>query len=195
MIGILAVSQAPGQAILMVIFLIFTVLYQITLGRALDPLLYNMPCTIQSAEDKLQSRSADGEETKMMEEGLANVSSESESIGKPAARPNFVQKFFRPWVFADYWTLRDLVSKGANPDIDEYEADVDRRAYLPPSVANPAPELWLPQDGAGISRQEVIDTRSVIAITDEGCTLSAKNRIEWDMVEARPPLWRKKVVF
>lgn len=198
LIGILAVSKAPGQAILMVLFLIFTILYHITLSRALDPLLDNMPCTIQAAEDVVQMQTTrDDGHDKMMEEGLSSVPSSCESQPSSTQRTGagMLNKFFRPWAFADYWTLRELVSQGCQLDFEELEPDEETRAYLPPSVANPAPELWLPQDGARVSRREVAETKSVIPITDEGCTLDARNRIDWDMVESRPPIWREKVVY
>lgn len=204
LVGIFAVSQAPGQAALTVIFLIFTVLYQITLSRALDPLLYNMPCTIQAEEDRLQAGSLDGDNTSKMEEGFMQQAPGSDTTpadrgsqtSEELKRPNFVQKFFKPWVYADYWTLRELVSQEVLFDPgDEYDDEDEARAYLPPSVANPAPTLWIPEDRAGASKREVEDTKSVMDITDEGCKLDAKNRVNWDMVEARPPIWKDQTVY
>jgi hypothetical protein len=56
LVGMFVVSKAPGQATLVIILLVFTILYQITLGRALNPLLYNLPSTLQAEEERHQQR-------------------------------------------------------------------------------------------------------------------------------------------
>src|SRR3954454_11784248 len=51
MIGLFGASVAPGPLVLMVVFLIFTVLFHISLNSALDPLLYNLPMTLLAEEE------------------------------------------------------------------------------------------------------------------------------------------------
>lgn len=208
LIGIFAVSMAVGQAALMVVFLIFTILYHITLNRALDPLLYNMPCTIQAEEELLQYPDSDHDDSTMMEEGLSQVQAGQSSKPEerrpsvpwstrtiPEYKPSFLQKFLMPWKFTDYWTLRRMVVRGDLNVIDRYPQEVEASAYLPPSVRSPVPVLWIPRDRAGVSKMEIEDTENVIGITDEGCALDNTNRLRWDTAEARPPIWTEKIIY
>lgn len=209
LIGIFAVSKAIGQVALMVVFLIFTILYQITLSRALDPLLYNMPCTIQAEEELLNCPESDRDDDTMMEEAFSQSQPAQESKREerrpsvpysmrtiPEYKPSFLQKFLKPWKFTDYWTLRRIVSRGSEFNVTErYPEEVEAAAYLPPSVCSQVPVLWIPRDRAGVSRMEITDTEDVIDITDEGCVLDDSNRLRWDTAEARPPIWREKIVY
>lgn len=51
MIGLFGASVAPGPLVLMVIFLIFTILFHISMNAALNPLLYNLPLTLLAEEE------------------------------------------------------------------------------------------------------------------------------------------------
>lgn len=57
------------------------------------------------------------------------------------------------------------------------------------------PILWIPEDIAGVSKQEVAETSRVIPITDEGSRLDEKNKLVWDTEGARPPIWSEKVYY
>lgn len=208
LIGIFAVSKAIGQVALMVIFLIFTILYQITLNRALDPLLYNMPCTIQAEEELLlYPPSERGDDSTVMEEGYSQAQAHDTKPEErrpsvpysartiPDYKPSFLQKFLMPWKFTDYWTLRRIVCRGDLNVIERYPEEVETSAYLPPSIRSAPPILWIPRDRAGVSKMEIEDTEEIIGITDQGCTLNRSNRLRWDTVEARPPIWSEKVVY
>lgn len=72
---------------------------------------------------------------------------------------------------------------------------LEMEAYLPPSVTAQPPLLWVPRDQAGVSVQEIAHTGKIIPITDEGCDLNDKNKLEWDQDGARPPLWEEKVMY
>lgn len=56
MIGLFSVSKAPGPAVLMAVFLVFSILFQITMSRNLDPLLYWLPRSVQAQEQAMQAR-------------------------------------------------------------------------------------------------------------------------------------------
>jgi len=214
MVGMFAVSKSPGPAVLMGIFLVFTVLYQITLMRALGPLLYALPRTLQVEEELYQSRRANGSDEADL---TANESKEATngSNGKPnklaslgsnlmpggqggdvEKKGNFISKFLKPWVYADYATLRKMVPHEDIVDLPySYSHEIESNAYWPPSVSAPTPILWIPADPLGVSKQEVALTSKVIPITDEGCTLDEKNKLHWDTEGARPPIWTEKIYY
>ncbi|KAL7948616.1 DUF221 domain-containing protein [Trichoderma barbatum] len=207
MVGLFAVSKAAGPAVLMAIFLGFTILYHITLSRTLDPLLFGLPRSLQAEEEAIQLRAAANGANTSAEEGLAsnNVSHEDAAGKAPVSKlpldasgkkGNFILKFLQPWIYADYATLRELFLKEehlSEPIV--YADDVVAEAYLPPSVSSKTPILWIPLDPAGLSKQEIAASSKVIPITDEGAVLDEKNHITWDSEGARPPIWEEKVYY
>lgn len=207
MVGLFAVSKAAGPAVLMGIFLAFTILYHITLSRTLDPLLYGLPRSLQAEEETILARIAGNEGATSAEEGLAtNELSHEDTVSKapgtkvatkaPANKGKFILRFFKPWIYSDYATLREwFTSEKHFAEPIEYPEEIVAEAYLPPSVWSRAPILWIPSDPAGLSKIEIAASSKVIQITDEGAVLDEKNHITWDSEGARPPIWEEKIYY
>ncbi|OAQ95343.1 hypothetical protein VFPFJ_01453 [Purpureocillium lilacinum] len=208
MIGMFAVTKAPGPAVLMAVFLVFSILYHITISRYLDPLLYGLPRSVQSRELAIQSGNASPASPAHAEEGLARNKESNESAptekktvvnpepAAPKKEGNVITRFLKPWIFYDYERLRSMMPRHDDMDFDSmYSEEVERTAYMAPSVTSKAPTLWIPRDSAGVSRQEVALTGKVIPISDEGATLDEKNNILWDTEGARPPIWDEKIYY
>ncbi|KAL2021086.1 hypothetical protein VTK56DRAFT_7505 [Thermocarpiscus australiensis] len=204
MIGLFGASVAPGPLVLMVVFLIFTVLFHISLNSALNPLLYNLPLTLMAEEEEEKARLLDGPEAAAADhhddlngDGVVDGTEQNVAHARAAAkahRPgNVLTRFLKPWIYADYATLRKLVPRGVA--LDPYPEDVAANAYYPPSVTSATPLLWIPADAAGVSKQEVAHTSRVIPITDEGCELDERGRLVWDRGTARPPVWEEKIYY
>lgn len=212
LVGMFVVSKAPGQAAIVIILLVFTVLYQITLGRALNPLLYNLPSTLQAEEERHQRHEAeryrDEEAGHSFEKSTVEKKLSSRGNSFPSRKDirfnkdgNFLVQFLKPWVYADYWTLRKLVPHEENFRIphqarsDDDDQDEEHSPYWPPCVTSPTPLLWIPRDPGGVSKREIEETSKVIGITDEDCVLDDKNKIQWDTERARPPIWEEKAYY
>ncbi|KAJ0115411.1 phosphate metabolism protein 7 [Diaporthe amygdali] len=191
LIGLFGASVAIGPLVLMIAFLVFTVLFHLSLNQALDPLLYNLPQSLMAEEEQ---RRAGLEATVSNEKAVANGSgSPTHSPGGQPKKGNFIIKFFKPWIYADYFTLRSyLPERDINFGLTE---KLEAEAYLPSVVTSQPPLLWIPRDKAGVSAQEVAHTGKVIPITDEGCELNDKNKLEWDQDGARPPVWEEKIIY
>lgn len=204
MIGLLAASAVIGPLILMIAFLLFTVLFHITINSALDPLLYNLPRSLESEEESLRlamggTQRVHNRNGTSGTNGHRNGGSEMEKAA-PATpsttkKPGVFAKFLKPWVHCDFATMRQLVPQDEVDVNNLYTDEVEKNAYYPPSVVSQTPLLWIPEDPAGISKQEVRDTGTVIPITDEGCILNDKNKLEWDTEAVRPPVWEEKVLY
>lgn len=190
LIGLFGIAATPGPLVIMVVFTVFTALYHFSMNSALDPLLYTLPKTLETEEESIRLEAANNSDDANKEKG-----SDVTSTPAPHPKPNFIAKFFKPHIFADYPTLRRLVPHDLL-DVDNlYEQSVADNAYFPPSVTSETPLLWIPRDAAGVSAQEIRDTSKVIQITDEGASLDEKNKIVWDPEGARPPLWSEKVYY
>ncbi|KAG9238478.1 hypothetical protein BJ875DRAFT_450854 [Amylocarpus encephaloides] len=193
LIGLFGIAATAGPLILMVIFLIFTVLYHFSLNSALDPLLYNLPKSLEAEEEFLRDNMEGGVESH--DSAIKEKNGEVTSASAPRKKPNFISKFFAPHIYSDYHTLRKLVSHSVVDPETMYQERVAASAYLPPAVKSETPLLWIPRDPAGISSQEVGHTSRVIPITDDGCTMDEKNKLVWDTEGARPPLWKEKIYY
>lgn len=113
-------------------------------------------------------------------------------------RGNFLTRFLMPWKYADYATMRRLVPRAEELELDLdnlYSDEVNGNAYYPPSTTSTPPLLWIPRDAAGVSRQEVAHTSKIIPITDEGCEIDENGKLNWDRETARPPVWEEKVLY
>jgi hypothetical protein len=192
LIGLFAIATTPGPLILMIAFLVFTILFHIALNGALDPLLYNLPTSLEAEEESLRAA---------IEEHSAGTPEVKEKNGEmteavaPVKEPGFLTKFLKPHIYSDYATLRKLVPHDLLDADNLYEEKVAGDAYFPPSVTSETPLLWIPRDEAGISKQEVDHTAKVIPITDEGAILDENNKLIWDPEGARPPLWQPKIYY
>ncbi|KAI1806127.1 DUF221-domain-containing protein [Daldinia bambusicola] len=202
MIGIFATSVAIGPLVLMVAFLVFTILFHITLNNAIDPLLYNLPRTLGVEEESKSQIESSTRHTSYStvqtgdQDGISDAKKTSSGNTVVAGKkPGFLAKFLKPWQYCDYESMRKLVPHDQVDTNNFYTDEIERNAYFPPSVSSATPLLWIPEDPMGISKQEVRDSGKVIPITDEGCILSDKNKLEWDTETVRPPVWEEKIYY
>ncbi|ORY65236.1 uncharacterized protein BCR38DRAFT_408957 [Pseudomassariella vexata] len=197
MIGLFGASVAIGPLVLMIIFTVFTALFHVTINSALDPLLYNLPRSLEYEEESLRNELGSAASANNgFENGASGGGKElPTAASETGKKPNLFAKFFKPWVHCDYAAMRKLVPREAFDANNLYTAEIERYAYYPPSVTSATPLLWIPEDAAGISKQEVRDTGKVIPITDEGCILNDKNKLEWDTEVVRPPVWEEKIYY
>ncbi|KAF7947609.1 hypothetical protein EAE96_008691 [Botrytis aclada] len=195
--GLFAIGKAWPQMVLMIIFIVFTALYHISLNAAMDPLLYTLPKTLEAEEESIRGEleaGMSGSPTVSHEKhNEKNDSSDLTPHSKPQG--GIFAKFFQPHIHCDYASMRTLVPHSNLDPENLYDDVTARNAYYPPAVVSEAPLLWIPRDQAGISAQEVAHTSKVIPITDEGCTLDEKNKLVWDVEGARPPLWQPKIFY
>lgn len=213
MFAIKSADGGLGPLIMMIVFLVFTAVYHISLNAALGPLLSYLPKTLQAEERGLIAAEQNEYNEAAMEEGV-NTTSTGNSTEKthpankpvngmagstplPAAphkKPNLLTKFLKPHIYNDYATMRRLVPR--NFATIEYTEKNAADAYLDPAVTSEPPLLWIPRDSMGVSRQEVRDSSKVIPITDEGASLDSKGKIVWNYEEAnRAPLYQDKVFY
>jgi len=202
MIGLFGASVAPGPLVLMVVLLIFTVLFHISLNSALDPLINNLPMTLLAEEESRLLGPEHAVANNGHDNGHAHTEkgvnkgetyAQAEVASHMPKRGNILTKFLKPWIYADYDTLRALVPRGAI--LEQYTDEISENAYHPPTVTSRTPLLWIPSDAAGVSKQEIAHTSRVIPITDEGCELNDKGKLVWDTEASRPPVWEEKIYY
>lgn len=219
LIGLFAIGSASdrmalGPLILEIIFLVFVVLYHMSLKSAMEPLINFLPKNLEHEEQALlsQERSVDGKpiddqlhgthpgssEKNGIDGGNANVDSAEKGMDKSTAdtaapdQGNFLVRYFRPDKYESYERLRKLVP--SSHDETEYPAEAERDAYFHPSITSTIPLLWIPRDEMGVSKQEVQHTSKVTPITDEDAWLDEKNNIQWG-ANGLPPIYEEPVNY
>lgn len=193
LIGLFAIATTPGPLICMIVFLVFTLLFHLAMNSALDPLLYNLPKSLEAEEESF--RAAIEATPSNGTSDFKEKNGEMSEVSAPVKKPNFLTKFLKPHIYSDYAALRQLVPHDLIDHNNLYEEKVAEDAYYPPNVTSEIPLLWIPRDIAGISKQEVEHTSKFIPITDEGAFLDDKNKLIWDPEGARPPLWQPKIYY
>lgn len=200
MIDVLTLSQ--------IIYLVFFILYHISLNQALNPLLYYLPKSLEMEEAALlrseyntpmgtldghsnfDSSNAQGEKETSVVNGFA-----VNTIPTPTGPVGIIRKFFRPDIYASYAIMRQLVPRDF-ADIT-YTTEVERDAYLHPATTAAVPLLWIPQDIMGVSRQECAHTNRVTPMTDIGAFFDGQGKMVWSEEETggRPPIWEEPIYY
>jgi calcium permeable stress-gated cation channel len=200
LIGLFAIGTgsskgAIGPLVLMILFLVFTALYQVSLNSALEPLINYLPKSIDAEERRLLALEhgdvENGEHNGVAgkEGGIAEAHAANGELPAPHKKPNFFMKWLRPDIYNDYATMRRLVPKDIHIQVAPQDED---NAYFNPAVTSSTPLLWIPRDTMGISKQEIRDTKPIIPITDEGAYLDDKSKVVWDAQDGRPPIYQEK---
>ncbi|RAL13015.1 putative DUF221 domain protein [Aspergillus homomorphus CBS 101889] len=209
-IGTAANQIALGPLILMIILLVFTVLYHVSLNSALAPLIQYLPKNLEAEGESLLAHEArlssshEPYDDKALagssadagrNSSVANVDSAEKGLTSPATeepKTNFLMRYLRPDKYSGYAQLRRLVPTN---ETTSYDPIVEETAYFHPSIKAQPPLLWVPRDEMGVSRQEVRHTSKVIEITDEDAWLDEKNHIQWNAEKGTPPVYTEKIYY
>lgn len=178
----------------MIIFLVFTALYQISLNSAMAPLLHYLPKSLGAEEQRLLDADNgvhDGNDVGGSAKE-AHVTNGTHEVAAPHRKPSVLSKWLRPDIYCDYETMRRMVPTNIAV---QYDPLVEETAFFNPAITSATPLLWIPRDPMGISRQEVQDTSKVIPITDDGAYLDEKNNVCWDAEGGRPPIYEDKIYY
>lgn len=213
LIGLFGTAAAPGPIVLMVVFLVFIILFHVSLNSAIDPLLVYLPKSLETEEEyllaledghpldsDLAGPEYPGKHPATAHHGLAHNGTTSSSATHekdlplpPHKKPNFFTKWLRPDKYTDYYTMRRLVPRNFADIV--YAPETERNAYYHPAISSPTPLLWIPRDEMGVSRQEIRHTSRIIPMSDDDAFFDAKGNLAWNHEDARPPIWQEKIYY
>lgn len=208
LIGLFALKAAIGPLILMIIFLIFTVLFHVTLSEAVDPLLRFLPKSLQSVEERLLTTEY-GDPNTAAEDGplfstaddVTKNTGESSATGAvakitaPLKKVGFLAKFLHPEKYTDYLELRKLIPREGIPEIS-YTPEEEQNAFYHPALRSIPPVLWFPRDTGGVSAQECEHTGRVIECSDNGAVIDeVTGKMRREDENSAPPSWKLDPVY
>ncbi len=201
LIGLFGIQYAPAPLVLMIVFLVFMILYHISLNNAIDPLLHYLPRSLEAEESALLAGhhglhahdGAFGRNT--TENEMEETKAESGKSKPKRLKVHFIKKWLRPDIHSSYHICRQLVPHDFAEII--YSPETERDAYQHPAVTNTTPLLWIPRDEMGISQQECAHTNKVTPMTDEGAYLNDRGKIVWDhdALNERVPIFEERILF
>jgi len=185
LIGLFAIStanniQAVGPLIIEAIMLALTVLFTLSLNRALAHeearLAYTDPLPINGHhEDGLN-----GEKTRAAQDGPATT-----HAPKPTRMPAFLRKAFKPEKNS-MSNLSGKLDQFYHTPQEPLPEEIQKRAFFNPSITSPTPVIWIVRDEMGISEREIRDTKKAVPelqITDEQAVFNEKGKVHWQGVE------------
>lgn len=211
LIGLFGTAAAPGPIVLMVVFLIFIILFHVSLNSAIDPLLVYLPKSLETEEeyllaledghsmvgdsgpDQYQGKHPSTAHHGISKNGSGSATHEKDLPLPPHKKPNFFTKWLRPDKYTDYYTMRRLVPRNFADIV--YAPETERNAYYNPAISSPTPLLWIPRDEMGISRQEIRHTSRIIPMSDDDAFFDDKGNLAWNYEDARPPVWQEKIYY
>lgn len=206
-IGIGNTSSSIGPLVLMVVFLVATVLWQIWLMRKIHKMeeeSTGSDNSSHSANGNGHQQYADGPSAAEKAPGAVRDSEDtyyknshsptSEAPGKSEhqpiqadlqPKPSMMQRikgFFKPTMAAQntvqtVWPL-------LNSPIRPYTQQEHDEAYVHPAIISECPIVWMPRDRYGLSKQEIHASKQTVGsnsltITDEEAWFNEKGKIEW----------------
>lgn len=195
LIGLFSARKATAQTILMIVLLILTAGINLVLDRILRPLeLYLGVDTLQAAEVPLL---AEEDGIPVEDEVALHMSAHNRRLGlnllgkTPATR---LSEFFDTFITSSREQIKGWLAKPDREDDDFVEPTEDElaKAYENPAFTSKTPKIWLPRDGAGVSRDEVRENEEAgISSTDEGAGFDGKGRLWYERDFEKVPIWKR----
>lgn len=198
LIGLFGARKAPGPSTLMVVLLIATILYHVTLNRILTSVKANLTVSEGETAPLLAAEEGHAEDAERRGSSFGpadiGLSRLPVSVAAPIGRVveshiSSSQKMVRAWI-------NDPSTREDDEEV-QYTEDEMRKAYLHPALTSQTPTLWLVKDEMGISRQEVEANEAVsISATDEGAFLDSQNRVRWMQDDfTKVPIFKQPVKY
>ncbi|KIW88055.1 uncharacterized protein Z519_11165 [Cladophialophora bantiana CBS 173.52] len=185
LIGLFGIKKVAGPSTLMTVLLVVTALYHMTVNQYLSPLEKYMPVNVFSDEDEEQPLLRDDEVDTGSRANQADRSLVYRlGSGKvPAVLLDPLASLLEPRIFASQETLRPWLQdpEGESEELNSYNDEQLKNAYLLPAMASKTPKVWLPKDRKGFSKHEVSENEKAgLPSTDEGAELGPSNEILWN---------------
>ncbi|AOA61619.1 hypothetical protein PP7435_CHR1-0065 [Komagataella phaffii CBS 7435] len=207
LLGIFAVGRGWGPIVLEIILLAVTVFVHLNMNSSFDRLLSVVPADAMKPLDGVSETpswvpSGDVENShnfnespflseeelpkkhkhkKRKQRSLANVPLlvDGEDMGSSITTLGPLDRFFRPWIYYSYETLRTYLPESyQEPTVTDEKQT--KHAYDYPSVTQQQKVLWIPKDPLGFSSQLIQEFKGVIEISHERASINNKGKVEWE---------------
>jgi hypothetical protein len=204
LIGLFAIStadniQSVGPLAIMVLLLLITIIFQVSLGTALEHEEARLAYTDPTPSKDLGHH----------ENGLNGEKSAAHTRNGDAAQyaprasriPLFLRNIINPERNSIHHLSASLDQFYHKPQ-EPLPVEIQKRAYFNPSVTSPTPVLWIVHDDMGISDREIRDTKKMVPgleMTSDQATFNAKGKVYWHGVDdgkaREAPVFDEEIVY
>ncbi|KAH3909785.1 hypothetical protein HBI56_131550 [Parastagonospora nodorum] len=207
LIGLFAIStakniQAVGPLIIMCILLLITIIFSVTLSKALAHEEARLAYTDPSPLNGHHENGLNGVDGTNGEKVAAAQSGNSfQHAPKPSRIPLFLRKLINP-ERNSMNTLSASLDQFYHHPQEPLPVEIQKRAFFNPSVTSPTPVIWIVRDDMGISEREIRDTKKMVPgleITDEQAIFNEKGKVYWKGVDdghsREAPVFEERIVY
>lgn len=190
LVGLFGASKAFGPMVIQIIFLVFTVLFQITLSNSVQPLLDFLPRSVGAENtDPTGDHPTD---SPLADESALKGTDSANTHALPTPAPGFLTRFLHPEKYSSYEIVKGVIP----PHLGyAYTQEQQLDAYFHPAVTSTPMTIWLPRDPAGVSAQEVAHNQEVVPSSDEGAVVDGKGKVRRVEEFTAPPGWEPAVKY
>lgn len=194
--------QAVGPLAIMAVLCAITIIFQITLGKALEHEEARLAYTDPTGTNGHHENGLSGVHGTNGEKAAATQNGASAQHAPKASRiPLFLRKIINPERNSIHNLSASLDQFYHQPQ-QPLPMDIQKRAYFNPSVTSPTPVIWIVRDDMGISQREISDTRKAVPgleITDEQAIFNEKGKVYWKGVDdgkaREAPVYEERIVY
>ncbi|KAH7412264.1 hypothetical protein DE146DRAFT_274436 [Phaeosphaeria sp. MPI-PUGE-AT-0046c] len=203
LIGLFAISTgknrySAGPLAIMCVLLLITIIFNITLGKALEHEEARLAYTDPAPSNGHHEAGLNGAN---VEKGTAPHDGPSDHAPRATRIPLFLRKFINPERNSIH-TLSASLDQFYHQPQEPLPVEIQKRAFFNPSVTSPTPTIWIVRDGMGISEREIRDTKKVVPelyMTDEQATFNEKGKVYWKGVDdgqaREAPVFDERIVY
>jgi len=187
---------SAGPMILMIIFFIFSILFQTVMNKAFSPMLRGLPRDLlagsrykQAVDIQMEEGARDPRTPRTSNLGqddrtLADRDNDPMDLDGGAMLHQTHQKGWKGLLERALHPSRmpDFAEWLSQP-VDDYTEDQRRDAYVAPAISSVTPLIWIPHDDFGGSEREKAATGKVTAIDDGGAYWEEKTgklKVIWE---------------
>jgi len=187
-IGSAKSASSAGPLVLMVIFLVVVIVFQVLIDRALGPLEQGLPLELVSEDvhdygaAETNTGGAHHRQHTAGESAHGNVQKDVEAQQLPGGTTgNKLTQKIRPYIDEHFYR--------PNKDMRFFLSQVDYEydgAYYNPSIVAKEPFVWLARDDCGVSKTLIQENAKVgIHSSDEFAWFDEDNKLHWDTPSAQ----------
>lgn len=203
LIGLFAIGAGTntisvGPLVLMVVFLVATIAWQIMLGRHIKKLRADLPSAAAEIVPDFVRNDEDVEKYGSAHDGAAPYQPEGPMSAKAAYTNNYhpqpsmmtrIKAYFTPQKAAS--DAIERISPNLATPARPYTRKEEAEAYLHPAIVSECPIVWVAKDKYGVSGQEVRTSKAKVGegfeMSDEHAWFDEKGKIRWsEEIETAP---------
>lgn len=183
-IGVAKNTASIGPLVLMIVFLVVVIIFQVVSNYALGPLEQSLPLDLVSEDaydyelQQKEQHTTNGvaQEKQLESHSNGNATDDSERAQPQERTGNKLTARIRPYIDRKFFEP----NKATQFELPHIDYDY-KTAYYNPAITAQEPFVWLARDNCGVSKMLVRDNQAAgIESSDDYAWFDEKNKLQWD---------------